>query len=421
MRAEPLLARALAVGAALLLGIGAVAYLLSDTYHALIGTGPWADALAALLVALLALLGQRLLSLVFYRDLMLGESKVARASEERIGTLSALASEVGGELRQVRDFNAVVSGHLRDVISGTEKAACSLVERLQTIDTVVNELDRFVSDTSAQSARLVSDSAARMERNQAIVAQMASYVKQRGDEAIADQQRMVGAVEQARALESLVQLIKHVAGQTKLLALNAAIEAARAGEAGRGFAVVADEVRKLSGETEVAVGKISQGIASMAEHIETQFHDKFDELNRAREKQQLELFTAQLNQLGDSYEALMQHEAGVLDVVQKSSAQLARMFIDAQACVQFQDVSRQQIESVIEALHRLEEHSALLADRLHAGEDGSLTRFTPMAQHLASLYADYVMEGQRATHRQADTAAASAPAPAAKNARVELF
>ena len=209
MRAEPLLARALAVGAALLLGIGAVAYLLSDTYHALIGTGPWADALAALLVALLALLGQRLLSLVFYRDLMLGESKVARASEERIGTLSALASEVGGELRQVRDFNAVVSGHLRDVISGTEKAAYSLVERLQTIDTVVNELDRFVSDTSAQSARLVSDSAARMERNQAIVAQMASYVKQRGDEAIADQQRMVGAVEQARALESLVQLIKH--------------------------------------------------------------------------------------------------------------------------------------------------------------------------------------------------------------------
>ena len=414
-----LLGRALAIGAALALGIGLAVYLLSDTYRALAGQGALADAFGALLAVLLTLIGQRLISLLIFHDLMLGESTATRVKDDRIDTYHTVAAEVCGELRQVRDFNAVISGHLGNVIDGTEQAAFTMVSKLQTIDEVVTQLDRFVADTAQETAQLVRESETRIARNQTIVEQMSGYVRKREQESAADQERMTTAITEARALESLVQLIKHVAGQTNLLALNAAIEAARAGEAGRGFAVVADEVRKLSSETEVAVGKISQGIKAMADRIETQFRDKLDQLDQDSEKQQLEVFAKQLNQLGDSYETLMQHEAGVLDVVQKSSAQLATMFLDAQACVQFQDVSRQQIESVLQALERLEGHCVLLADRLHAYEDSNLS-YTPMAQHLASLYDDYVMEGQRATHQNA--AGANDPTrSSARSARIELF
>lgn len=419
------LQRGLIVALLVALGAACTVYVLHGWFHETFKPAPIVDAIGTATAILIAFSAQRLVSLAFYRDYTLGMNLLKSKDAQRIKNSHKIATEISGELKQVSQFNEVMRGQLQSVIDHTEQAAFDIVSRLQTIDTVVTRLDQFVHVTSNETSQLVQDSEARIEQNQSVITQMSAYIHERLQIAHQDQIRVRQVVQEARSLESLVQLIKHVAGQTNLLALNAAIEAARSGEAGRGFAVVADEVRKLSKETEIAVSKISQGITSVANNIHTQFEEKLSNVNLEKEQSLLELFSAQLNQLGQSYEQLMQHESTVLTEVRNSSQQLAGMFMETQACVQFQDVSRQQIELVAQSLSVLDEHASLLADRLHSCEDADFT-YTPIARHLDTIYSQYVMEQQRITHDQAAATGSHRPGiePAARTSapsRIELF
>lgn len=408
------------------IGAGISVYALHDWFHNSFLYGlnidqPFADAVGTVMVVAAAFLGQRLVSVMFYRDQMYGLKTEQEKLDQHRNDYQAVHEEVAKELMAVPTFNDVLRTQLNRVTEQTEKAAYDITERLMNIDQVMEELNGFVTTSSNESAELCAFAEQRIEGNQQLIVNMRSYIEQRINEAQEDQRRIMEVVGQARSLSSLIELIRNIASQTNLLALNAAIEAARAGEAGRGFAVVADEVRKLSLETERAVSQINDGIQGVAATIEKQFEDKLSHSNLSTERQALETFANHLSELGDSYVGIVGFQSQVIHSIRQASDKLTAQFMDAVASVQFQDVTRQQLEQTALALGRLDEHAGSMAERLRQSDNPDFT-YRPLAHHLDEIYAKYVMDSQRQDHQRA-TGQASSSHTTAKNdlPNVELF
>lgn len=407
------LATALLMGAVIAVFEAGFHDFLDHVFHSL----PFGHAIGITLILLVAFALQSLLSVVFFHDPSLGVAQIGEAEiADHDSGLRAAMDKVAGELASFPAFSEVVGRQLAGVTTETEAAALKIMERLQTVDGLVDELDRYVSKTVNESSEVLASSGSRLEANRHLIDSMQRHIQARIEATREEQARITHVVGEARSLESLVELIKKIAGQTNLLSLNAAIEAARAGEQGRGFAVVADEVRKLSDQTSEAVSRIRDGILSVASRIESEFQDKLADASLNNETQALEQFANQLTEMGERYAELVHREGDVLAQIDRTSKALSGMFMEVMASIQFQDVTRQQVEHVLHAFDRLAAHLALLRRQL--SDPRTPLDFKPLAKHLNEMFDGYVMDQQRSQHNQALGTGAPSTGGGSK---VELF
>lgn len=354
---------------------------------------------------------------------LLGVVFALAAVEVRIGR-KPLADDVPQllteELAMLEQCFNILRKQVSVTIKSSEAAVLDVVGRLDNVYQLSNTLHQEVVSAVSHSQDLSADSLSDANRNSEALETLSRTRLQFQQARQQNQERISAVVLQVRQLEPLAALISDISRQTNLLAINASIEAARAGHEGAGFKVVAAEVRRLSAQTDGAAAQITQGIAAVAQAIDTELVAAH-QLDADEGEEKLAELSQTIAQMSERLGKIVPYLTGLSNHMESGMHTVSSDIITALGHMQFQDVNRQLLEQVEVALDSLSEHASALYAVV--GRNAP-----PPPQQLRDLMErwskSYVMHEQRVAHQEAlgrSTAHLRGGVPAAPAIAVELL
>jgi methyl-accepting chemotaxis protein len=325
----------------------------------------------------------------------LGE--VGRMKAADLAYLAIRRKTIGEEFQGSRPYIDVMREQIGDSLSESEREVMEVIEQISTLHAKASQQRERIAESIKSGKELNESTNRRIESNKQIIAAIEMQLDTQNDEFRSNFERIHGMASEVAALTPLIKVITSIAQQTSLLALNAEIEAARAGNAGRGFAVVAFEVRKLAVLSTKAAADISEKIKTTCRKVDVEMAAAMQSLKQHESNLAMSHLVGDLAGMQDEF---TENSRLLLEVITEVDANYEESVVrlsQALGHIQFQDVMRQRMEHVQDALVQMRDHLLHLLDRAEdPGWDGQLDR--TFKQMLADHFQSYKMKSQAITH-----------------------